>query len=268
MICRLWSRRFACCCWTVFFLCSACSYASDTPIAYSPKARHYDAVAIEKKSFDRANFVQGLEFQENTLLVSSGLYGQSALRAYSWPELELVKEQPLPAQLFGEGLTRIDEKIYLLTWRARRLLVIDAETLQIEGVAQLPGEGWGATSYQNQLFWSDGSDRIMSIELGGDSKITVVHVTLDGAPVYRLNELEWIDGEIWANVWQTNEIMRIEPNTGRVTGVIHLPELLNKEDRQVDTDVLNGIALHQDTGDVWVTGKRWPWLYKITLESR
>ena len=74
MICRLWSRRFACCCWTVFFLCSACSYASDTPIAYSPKARHYDAVAIEKKSFDRANFVQGLEFQENTLLVSSGLY--------------------------------------------------------------------------------------------------------------------------------------------------------------------------------------------------
>lgn len=100
-------------------------------------------MAIEKKSFDRANFVQGLEFQENTLLVSSGLYGQSALRAYSWPELELVKEQALPAQLFGEGLTRIDEKIYLLTWRARRLLVIDAETLQIEGAAQIPGEGWG-----------------------------------------------------------------------------------------------------------------------------
>ena len=92
MICRLWSKRFAYCYWTVFVLASGCSHASDTPVAYSPKARHYDAVAIEKKPFDRANFVQGLEFYGNTLLVSSGLYGQSVLRAYSWPELERVKE--------------------------------------------------------------------------------------------------------------------------------------------------------------------------------
>lgn len=98
--------------------------------------------------------------------------------------------------------------------------------------------------------------------------IDTINVTLLGKPLTRLNELEWIDGDIWANIWQQDEIAIIDPATGVVRGIIHLNDLLDDNDRQPDTDVLNGIAMHAPTGDIWVTGKRWPWLYKITLKSR
>jgi len=117
------------------------------------------------------------------------------------------------------------------------------------------------------LWFSDGSDKLYSADINDGGKLSVLPVTLDGAPLRNLNELEWVQGEIWANVWQSDQIARIDPASGRVVGIIDLTGLLTDEDRLRDTDVLNGIARDPDTGAIWVTGKRWPWLFEIALEN-
>ena len=118
------------------------------------------------------------------------------------------------------------------------------------------------------MWFSDGSDRLFSADLAGGGKLASVSATLNGQPLRNLNELEWVNGEIWANVWQTDQIARIDPASGRVVGLIDLAGLLPEEDRLRDTDVLNGIAVDPQNGDIWVTGKRWPWLYQIELVPR
>jgi glutaminyl-peptide cyclotransferase len=108
---------------------------------------------------------------------------------------------------------------------------------------------------------------LYSADINDGGELSVLPVTLDGAPLRNLNELEWVQGEIWANVWQSDQIARIDPESGRVVGIIDLTGLLASEDRLRDTDVLNGIARDPDTGAIWVTGKRWPWLFEIALEN-
>ncbi len=227
----------------------------------------YRVRVLERKPFDTRNFVQGLEFHNNHLYVSSGLYGQSAVRRYTWPELELDADKSLPDNLFAEGITRLGERLLVLTWRARQLLILDRHTLDILGKVELPGEGWGITHHKDTVYFSDGSHRLFHFNVNGKGSLGVINVTLAGKPVNRLNELEWIDGEIWANVWQTDTIVRIDPGSGQVTGAIDLAGLLSEEDRSPGTDVLNGIAKHPITGDIWVTGKRWPALFRISLEA-
>ena len=249
----------------------SCALLVAMALTGSPLARadvaHYRAKVIEKVATERRNYVQGLEIDGNRLLISAGLYGDSAVRAYGWPSMELQQEQLLPRRFFAEGLTRVDDRIYLLTWRARTLLVLDAATLAPVGQAALPGEGWGITHHGSRIWFSDGSDRLFTTDTSTDEALQIIEVRRDGRPVYRLNELEWINGEIWANVYMTNEIVRIDPKSGVVTGVIDLTGLLAAEDRKPDTDVLNGIAHDPSTGAVWVTGKRWPWLFRIELEE-
>lgn len=227
---------------------------------------HYRVRVLERKSFDTNNFVQGLEFHNNHLYVSSGLYGKSAVRRYTWPELALDADKSLPDHLFAEGLTRLGERLLVLTWRARQLLILDRSSLDLLGSVELPGEGWGITHHGNTIYFSDGSNRLFHFNATGEGSLSVIEVTLAGKPVNRLNELEWIDGEIWANVWQSDSIVRIDPVSGHVTGVINLAGLLPKSDYSPGTDVLNGIAQHPDTGDIWVTGKRWPALFRVSLE--
>ena len=130
-----------------------------------------------------------------------------------------------------------------------------------------PGQGWGATHSGSVLWMSDGSDQLYSADLDGGGELATLSITLAGEPLRNLNELEWVDGEIWANVWQTDQIARIDPTNGRVVGMINLAGLLPEEDRLRDTDVLKGIAMNPEDGAIWVTGKRWPWLYKIKLEK-
>jgi glutamine cyclotransferase len=136
------------------------------------------------------------------------------------------------------------------------------------GTSAFPTEGWGLTHANNRLYWSDGSDKIYSINAHEGGEVAHISVTLGGRPLQRLNELEWVDGELWANVWQTDTIVRINPVSGVVVGVIDLTGLLARHERQSDTDVLNGIAYDAVNKAVWVTGKRWPWLYKIGLEKQ
>lgn len=232
------------------------------------EAQVYDARVVDQKPFERRNFVQGLEIHDDLLMVSSGHYYRSALRLYDWPDMSLREDIPLPKEIFAEGLTRLGDRLYILTWRARRMLVYDAVSFEFLGNAGIPGEGWGITHHGSQIYYSDGSDRLFTVDGKAGGKLSIIKVTLNGKPLTQINELEWVDGEIWANVWQRDIIVRIDPSSGVVTGVIHLENLLADDDRDGTEDVLNGIARDPTNGDIWVTGKRWPWLFKIALENR
>jgi glutamine cyclotransferase len=223
---------------------------------------------VSRLRFDRANFTQGLEIHDGRLYVSSGLYGESMIRVYDFPSMEEMQSVPIDPRIFAEGLTVIDNRLVVLSWRERVMLVYSLPDLSLLGQSPLPGQGWGATHSGSTLWFSDGSHYLYSADMSADGTLNRLPVMLEGRPLRNLNELEWVDGEIWANVWQTDEIARIDPDTGRVVGLIDLSGLLPKEDRLRDTDVLNGIAIDPVTQNIWVTGKRWPWLFEITLEKR
>ena len=223
---------------------------------------HFFYAFIAQHSF------QGLEIFDGRLYVSSGLYGESMIRVYDFPAMEEMQAVPLDSRIFAEGLTVIDNRLVVLSWRERVMLVYSLPDLSLLGQSALPGQGWGATHSDSTLWFSDGSHYLYSADMSGDGQLTQLPITLEGRPLRNLNELERDVGEIWANVWQTDEIARIDPVTGKVVGLIDLSGLLPEEDRLRDTDVLNGIAIDPVTESIWVTGKRWPWLFEITLEKR
>ena len=240
---------------------------SSAPEGNAVEVEQYGYSVVSRLRFDRSNFTQGLEIHDGRLYVSSGLYGQSIIRVYAFPSLELIQSVPVDPRIFAEGLTVIGDRLLLLSWRERIMLVYALPNLSLIGQSPLPGQGWGATHEGSTLWFSDGSDRLYSADIATGGELASLPVTLDDKPLRNLNELEWVNGEIWANVWQTDSIARIDPKTGKVTGMIDLTGLLAQEDRLRDTDVLNGIAIDPVTGAIWVTGKRWPWLYEIALEK-
>jgi len=220
---------------------------------------------LEKQPQPRQDFVQGLQILDDRLYVSTGGYGHSQLLRYDLHSGQLEAARRLDPRLFGEGLAVVGERIYQLTWRARLLLVYERASLQPIEWFRIPGEGWGITYNGAQLIYSDGSDRLFFMQPDSGEITHSIEVTLDGQPVARLNELEWIDGKIWANVWQTDDIVIIDPANGEVTARLDLNGLLPDSDRRAGTDVLNGIAQNPKDGAIWVTGKRWPWRYRIEL---
>ena len=241
--------------------------SSSAPEGNTVEVEQYGYSVVSRLRFDRSNFTQGLEIHDGRLYVSSGLYGQSIIRVYAFPSLELIQSVPVDPRIFAEGLTVIGDRLLLLSWRERIMLVYALPNLLLIGQSPLPGQGWGATHEGSTLWFSDGSDRLYSADIATGGELVSLPVTLDDKPLRNLNELEWVNGDIWANVWQTDSIARIDPKTGKVTGMIDLTGLLAEEDRLRDTDVLNGIAIDPVTGAIWVTGKRWPWLYEIALEK-
>lgn len=241
---------------------SAC--ADSQPVA-TPTL--YRGVAVASLPMERRNFTQGLYIANSELFVSSGQYGESAVRVYQWPSMTLARAVDLPQSVFAEGLTLQGGRLFVLTWRENQLLILDPVTLATRSVGHIGSEGWGVTHNGNHLWLSNGSDHLYRIDLLGGA-VTPLKVVRNGRPVTRLNELEWIKGKIWANVWMTDIIVVIDPDTGFVESEIDLDGLLPEADRRADTDVLNGIALDPETGGVWVTGKRWPKLFRIELQQR
>ncbi|PLW69012.1 glutaminyl-peptide cyclotransferase [Pseudohalioglobus lutimaris] len=225
----------------------------------------YSYRVLESRPQDRNNFVQGLEIRAGKLYVSSGNYGQSRLMRYDFATGEVEKSQNLNPRLFAEGLTLFGEHIYQLTWRERMMLVFDRDSMQPIEWFPLSGEGWGLTNDGKQLIYSDGSERIHFMDAKARTVTRSITVTENGRPVRKLNELEWIDGKLWANIWQQDRIVIIDPDSGEVSANIDLRDLLPTSERRAGTDVLNGIALDPADGSIWVTGKRWPWLYRIEL---
>ena len=227
--------------------------------------QQYSYKVLESKPQSRQNFVQGLEIVGEYLYVGTGHYGQSRLLRYRLADGELERGQQLNPTLFGEGITVLDGKVYQLTWQNRMALVYREEDLKPLEWFAITGEGWGLTNDGEQLIYSDGSHLLYFLDAKTRQVTRRLAVTENGLPLIRLNELEWIDGSIWANVWGTDRIVIIDGDSGEVTGSINLTGLLPLEQRIPGTDVLNGIARNPANGDIWVTGKRWPYLYRIEL---
>jgi glutamine cyclotransferase len=229
---------------------------------------HYSYEVVQAWPHDTTAFTEGLLFRHGDLLESTGLNGESTLRDVDLATGRVLKEISVPAQYFGEGLTVMGSHAYQLTWQNGIGFIYDADTFQLQGQFAYTGEGWGLTTDGRWLILSDGTSRIRFLDPATFKVVRTIDVTQAGRPVERLNELEWVKGEVFSNVWQTDEIMRIDPATGKVRGVIDLTGLLSPGDRRPDTDVLNGIA-YDDAGDrLFVTGKRWPKVFEIRLKPK
>ena len=220
---------------------------------------------VDKKPSERRNFVQGLEILDGKLYVSTGHYGQSRLMRYNFDDMALEVEQRLHPRLFGEGLTILGDHIYQLTWRAGLMLVFDKSSMKLLNTMPVAGQGWGLTNDGERLIYTNGTEYLHFLERNSPDIERSLRVTENGIPVTKLNELEWIDGRIWANIWQSDRVVIIDPTSGEVLSSIDLSGLLPAVERQPDTDVLNGIARDPADDTIWVTGKRWPWLYQIEL---
>lgn len=239
--------------------------APGTTPALAAPVQSFGFEVVQKVPHPRENFVQGLQIVGDTLYVGTGQYGESRLREYAFPAMKLRRDVALPEALFGEGVTRLGERLYQLTWRAGLMFIYNADSLALERTHRIATQGWGITHNGSELIYSDGSDRLYLLDPEDLALRRTIEVRLNGQPLPRLNELEWIDGEVWANVWGANQLVRIDPATGDVVGIVDLTGLLDPNDRAADTDVLNGIAWDADRRALWVTGKRWPWLYEVRL---
>ena len=228
--------------------------------------QQYDVKVVDRKPQPRENFVQGLEIHEGDLYVSAGNYGESRLLRYNFDDGHLDAGIDLEKQVFAEGLTVLGDNIYQLTWRNRAMLVYRKSDLKARQWLPLKGEGWGLTNNGTELIYSDGSAQLHFMSPDRARISRSITVTEQGRPVTFLNELEWVDGAIWANIWQSERIVIIDPVSGEVTASIDLQGLLPRSEYRPGTDVLNGIARNPADGAIWVTGKRWPWLYRIELQ--
>jgi glutaminyl-peptide cyclotransferase len=209
-------------------------------------------------------FTQGLHFKGERLFESTGLNGQSTLRRVDLETGEVLRSRALADEFFGEGSVILGGKLYWLTWQSERAFVYRPRDFKRIGQFKYPGEGWGLTTDGESLVMSNGSARLRwRTETFKVEKSVRV---LDGTtPIQNLNELEWIDGVIFANVWQTNRIARIDPATGLVTGWIDLTPLQEAEQAAGDPDVPNGIAYMKSEDRMFVTGKLWAHVYEIEL---
>jgi glutamine cyclotransferase len=228
----------------------------------------YGVQVIQTFPHDPEAFTQGLIFHEGYLYESTGLHGKSSLRKIHLETGQAVKTIPLPERYFGEGLTRWKDTLVQLTWQSRVGFIYDLPTLRLMKTRPYPFEGWGLTEDGHSLIASDGTAQLYFLDpvLLKERKRIVVRD--QGLPVARLNELEFINGEVFANIFLTDRIARIAPDTGEVTGWIDLTGLLPSPDRRPNTDVLNGIAYDRQRDRLFVTGKNWPKLFHIRLVKR
>ena len=237
-----------------------------TPTAAPTAARTpvYGYRVLAVYPHDPEAFTQGLVYQDGGFYESTGLWGRSSLRRVDLETGEVLQMRSLPDRYFAEGLTLFDGLLFQLTWKSRTGFVYDKATFDLLGAFGYPTEGWGLTHDGRRFIMSDGTPNLYFLDPRSLSRSGKVEVYDENGPVWRLNELEYIDGQVYANVWQTDRIARIDPATGRVTAWIDLTGLLPAEDR-ARADVLNGIAWDAEGGRLFVTGKLWPWLYQIEL---
>ena len=212
-------------------------------------------------------YTQGLEFDDGLLLESGGQYGESKLRRVNPKTGEVLKERQLPAQIFSEGLTVVGDDLWLLTWKAGKAYVFDRESFELKQTHKYEGEGWGIVWDGSQLIMSDGSSTLTLRDPGDFSVKGQIQVTLDGKPQGQLNELEYVNGVIYANVYAEDIILRIDAKSGAVSGVLDLSSLRERLVQEESlAEVLNGIAHHPETGHLWVTGKHWSEMFEIRLK--
>ena len=234
--------------------------AAAPPTAKAPQRLRTEIVAVFPH--DTAAYTQGLVFLGGALFESTGLYGASSVRRVELATGKVEQEVKLPNSYFGEGLAAVEGRLVQLTWREGLAFVYDAAQLLRTGELRYPGDGWGLCWDGEHLVMSDGSALLTFREPSTFAEVRKVLVQREGSAVYQLNELECVEGEIWANVYQSEDIVRIDPASGEVTAVVNATGLLTSEERQ-SAEVLNGIAWHTERKTFFLTGKFWPKLFEV-----
>jgi glutaminyl-peptide cyclotransferase len=228
----------------------------------------YGFEVIQSWPHDPQAFTQGLVFRNGRLYEGTGGNGESSLREVELATGAVLRRRDLAAQYFGEGITFLGGRLFQLTWRSRVGFIYDAATFQPAGQFSYTGEGWGLTDDGTSLILSDGTSTLRFLDPTTFAVQRTLKVTDNGREVSQLNELEYVNGEVYANVWMKDVIARIDPATGNVKGWIDLTGLLAPEDRTGREDVLNGIAYDVANNRLLVTGKRWPRLFQIRVVPR
>ena len=234
-----------------------------TPQAVEPQFYTYKVVAEYPHS--RTSYTQGLQFVDGELWEGTGEYGRSQLLRTDLTSGKVLQSKKLSKDEFGEGITVLGDKIYQLTWLNGKMHIYDRKTLTPLATHTYKGEGWGLTSDGTKLYMSDGTNYIRVLNPETMAQERRIGVTLRGESLSHLNELEWIDGKIWANVYTTDHIVIINPENGVVEGVINLSGILPENERDNRTDVLNGIAYDKAAKRIFVTGKNWSKLFEIRV---
>jgi len=255
-------RVLATLCTTTVLLAVGCADAHDA--AAAPVAQQLRITVLGEVSHDPAAFTEGLEFHGGALLETTGLAGQSQLRELDPATGAVRRSVPLPGGYFGEGMTVVGDAVWQATYRDGVAIEWDRTSFTPRREVPIDGEGWGMCHDGGRVIRSDGTDRLRFVDASGFTETGRGAVTTaDGESVVGLNELEWVDGQVWANGWPTDEIVRIDPGTGAVTASADASALRRGEP---EVNVLNGIAYAGD-GEFLVTGKNWSTMYRVRFDA-
>ncbi|MDQ6610917.1 MAG: glutaminyl-peptide cyclotransferase [Gemmatimonadota bacterium] len=257
---------------TVAAACSTEKAPADTaavvPVATAARAPTYTYEVVASYPHDTGAYTEGLLWHEGHLFESTGQKGESNIREVDLKTGHVIRQHNIDAKYFGEGIIIFGEKMYELTWQDNVGFIYDWKTFALKSQFTYEGEGWAFTTDGKSLIMSNGSS-VIAFRDPATFKVTgAITVTDHGTPVPKLNELEWIKGEIWANVWETDQIARIDPATGHVLGWIDLAGILPAADRRGKEEVLNGIAYDAKNDRIFVTGKYWAKLFEIKVKPR
>lgn len=251
---------------------SSCSnipeYENDKYPAHSARPQSvpvYSYKIVDTYPHDQDAFTQGLAFENDVIYEGTGLYGKSSLRKSDMETGRVLQSHELPAQYFGEGITVFQDIIIQLTWKSNKGFVYDKSSFRLLRDFTYATEGWGLTHDGERLIMSDGTSTLHFLDPETFSTIGHIDVFNNDTPMDKLNELEYINGQIYANIWQTDYIAIINPQSGQVSGWIDLSGLLPSQYYSEPVDVLNGIAYDTANDRLLVTGKLWPWLFEIKL---
>lgn len=225
----------------------------------------YKFKILQTYNHDSNAYTQGLFFYENQMYESCGQYGSSTFRKVDLNTGKILKKISFPKQYFIEGSVAIGKKLFILTWQERTCFVYDIETFKPITSLFNHREGWGVTTDGKVLIMSEGTSFLYFIDPANFKELSKIQVKINGRAVEYLNELEYINGEIWANVYQSDNIVIINPNTGNVRAIIDCKNILPANMTTYSTDVLNGIAYNPVTKSIYITGKNWPKLFKVEV---
>ncbi len=242
--------------------------SSQRPNVSLEGATVYNYEIVKIYPHDPTAFTEGLEYHEGDLFEGTGLEGASDIRRVKLETGEILQKVLIPANQFGEGVTEFGGKLYQLTWQSRVGYVYDAKSIKLEKTFKYKTEGWGLTHDDKQLIYSDGTPNIFFMDPKSLRVTSSIFVTApDGSPVNSLNELEYVSGEIWANIWYTDLLARINPKTGKISSFVNLKGLPNGVLNRNSQAVLNGIAYDAAGKRLFVTGKNWAFLFEIKLKK-
>ncbi|MDP4219711.1 MAG: glutaminyl-peptide cyclotransferase [Bacteroidota bacterium] len=258
---------------SISFFATGCKKEAEPPKQNPPQnttqpAPLYTYEVVNTWHHDPDAFTQGLQYLDGELYESTGLNNHSSLRRVELTTGKVLQKIDIPGEYFAEGMTILGGKIYQLTYQTHIGFIYDQKTFKQLGSWHYEGEGWGLTNDGTYLIMSNGSNKISFLDPSSLAIVKTLEIFDEGFRVEDINELEYIKGEIYANIWRTDSVVRIDPVTGKVLGWINLAGLLMPQERTENVDVLNGIAYDEKGDRIFVTGKQWPKLFEIKIVKK